>query len=698
MKKIRFVHQLGNTDCSLACLAMLFRYYNTKVSLSLLAAENMTGRDGLSLTELKQIVEKYHFEFKAYKTGYNEKNIVDNLPVMICSKQNHFVLIEKKVGNNYKIVDPDKGRGSISQEILEREYLDLIVAINPQYTGKQEYKEPKIKISIPRKNVLLNIFLTLVLEMLMLGVPQITGRIIDDINSNCDYKIMMYAICATCVAYTYFTLSLFRKWIILYMQLNFYKKIINELISKIFSIDLAFFQSHMTGDIVNRFNTVNSVNDFVSNIVITFLIDFVTAIVCGIAMASMNPILFLIIILIAVIQAFLINIIRKKITLDTQLYLGEQSKIQGDLVDLVSNLVQIKCMGIDLHIKKSLVSSYADNTQTLLRKEKWSDLLECVISTISLVTSLIIYIIGGFFVARKTSTIGELVQFVSLSAFFISPIKSLSIYLPQFSTVKGMIDRIKEMLFYKELKSKGEVEVEQFKSLELKNVYFGYTNKDKLLKNINISVKTGDKIAIVGPSGSGKTSITKLMMNIFNTYEGKVLINDIEIDEINRESFYKKLAVVTQLPVAFNDTIRKNIDPAEILQDKDVYDALKQAELFDEVMCFPLKLNTKIGENGQNISGGQKQRIAIARALATKPSIIIFDEGTSNLDAVTEKKIFCNLNSRGITQVIISHRLSAIKDADCIYVIKDGQITEAGKHADLIEKKGVYYQNYSNYS
>lgn len=698
MKKIRFVHQLGNTDCGLACLVMLFRYYNTKISLSLLAAENMTGRDGLSLNELKQIAERYHFEFKAYKTGYSDKNIVDNLPVMICSKQNHFVLIEKKVGNNYKIVDPDRGRRIISQEILEKEYLDLIVVIKPQYIGKQEYKEPKIGITIPRKSVLLSVLLTIVLEILVIVVPQITGRIVDDINSNFNYKMPMYIICAICVACTYFTVALFRKRVILHMQLDFYKRIINELISKIFNMDMSFYQSHMTGDIVNRFNTVNSVNDFVSNIMITFLIDFVTAIVCGMVMVLMNPILFIAIIVISIIQAFLINIIRKKITLDTQLYLGEQSKIQGDLVDLVSNLVQIKCMGIDLHIKKNLVTSYADNTQTLLRKEKWSDLLECIISTISLMTSLIIYIIGGFFVAKKTLTIGELVQFVSLSAFFISPIKSLSVYLPQFSTVKGMIDRIKEMLFYKELKSEGEIEVEQFKSLELKNVYFGYTNKDKLLKNINISVKAGDKIAIVGPSGSGKTSITKLMMNIFDTYEGKVLINGIEIGKINRESFYKKLAVVTQLPVAFNDTIRKNIDPAEILGDKDVYDALKQAELFDEIMHFPLQLNTKIGENGQNISGGQKQRIAIARALATKPSIVIFDEGTSNLDAVTEKNIFCNLNSRGITQVIISHRLSTIKDADCIYVIKDGEIVEAGKHTDLIQKKGIYYQNYSNYS
>lgn len=231
----------------------------------------------------------------------------------------------------------------------------------------------------------------------------------------------------------------------------------------------------------------------------------------------------------------------------------------------------------------------------------------------------------------------------------------------------------------------------------MKGVYFGYAANETLLKDININVYAGNKIAIVGPSGSGKTSITKLMMNIFDTYEGHILINGVEIDKINRESYYKKLAVVTQQPLAFNDTIRKNIDPSETLDDNQIYEVLKQAELYDEIMQFPLKLNTKIGENGQNISGGQKQRIAIARALASNPSIVIFDEGTSNLDSVTEKSIFENLNEKGITQIIISHRLSTTQDADYIYVIKDGKIVESGKHDELIKKMGVYYQNYTSY-
>ena len=688
LKKIKFIHQLGNTDCGLACLAMLFRYYNTKISLALLSAENMTGRDGLTLGDLKHIAEHYNFKFKAYRTGYNDINISNNLPVMACSKQNHFIVVEKRTKKGYKVVDPDQGRRIISLDDLKKNYLDLIIVLEPLFSCKQVYKEPKLSINFSTKNICYIALLTLFLELFVLVVPRITSMIVDDISNKLGYEIQKYALCTVAIIFVYFIASIMRKRIILHTQLRIYHQIIKKMLTKLFGLDLSFFQSHMTGDIVNRLNSVSSINDFISNVFITFAIDFITAIVCGIAMTLMNPILFFTVICITIIQIVLISIIRRGITLDTQLYQGEQSKLQSDLVDLIANLVSIKCMGIDFQMNNKINTSYNKNIDILYRKEKKSDLLECVITTISLVTSLIIYIVGGYFVERQELSLGELVQFVSLATFFIVPFKSISVYMPQFSTIREMIERIKEVLFYKEVSNDGKINLNRFEKLEMKGVYFGYAANETLLKDININVYAGNKIAIVGPSGSGKTSITKLMMNIFDTYEGHILINGVEIDKINRESYYKKLAVVTQQPLAFNDTIRKNIDPSETLDDNQIYEVLKQAELYDEIMQFPLKLNTKIGENGQNISGGQKQRIAIARALASNPSIVIFDEGTSNLDSVTEKSIFENLNEKGITQIIISHRLSTTQDADYIYVIKDGKIVESGKHDELIKKWG----------
>lgn len=330
----------------------------------------MTGRDGLTLGDLKHIAEHYNFKFKAYRTGYNDINISNNLPVMVCSKQNHFIVVEKRTKKGYKVVDPDQGRRIISLDDLKKNYLDLIIVLEPLFSCKQVYKEPKLSINFSTKNICYIALLTLFLELFVLVVPRITSMIVDDISNKLGYEIQKYALCTVAIIFVYFIASIMRKRIILHTQLRIYHQIIKKMLTKLFGLDLSFFQSHMTGDIVNRLNSVSSINDFISNVFITFAIDFITAIVCGIAMTLMNPILFFTVICITIIQIVLISIIRRGITLDTQLYQGEQSKLQSDLVDLIANLVSIKCMGIDFQMNNKINTSYNKNIDILYRKEK----------------------------------------------------------------------------------------------------------------------------------------------------------------------------------------------------------------------------------------------------------------------------------------------------------------------------------------
>ena len=228
-------------------------------------------------------------------------------------------------------------------------------------------------------------------------------------------------------------------------------------------------------------------------------------------------------------------------------------------------------------------------------------------------------------------------------------------------------------------------------TISLKNVTFKYLGSNEPdLKGINITIKRGEKIAIVGESGSGKTTISKLLLNALTKYEGEILLNGYNINSIKREAIDHIFTIVTQVPMAISGTIRDNIDISHDLSDDEIYSCLKTAELENDVNKFPMKLNTFVGENGQNISGGQKQRIAIARALALKPEVLILDEATSNLDPITERKICDNLKKLHITQIIITHRLSQVEDADMIYVLNHGEIMEKGSHEQLMKGKGLY--------
>lgn len=226
------------------------------------------------------------------------------------------------------------------------------------------------------------------------------------------------------------------------------------------------------------------------------------------------------------------------------------------------------------------------------------------------------------------------------------------------------------------------------------NVSFQYEDgKEPVLKNINIKINPGQKIAFVGPSGAGKSTIVKLVFRLFETTKGKVLIDDIDVRRLSSRMRKKILAIVPQDPALFNDTVANNIKfGANNCTMKDVENAAKAAQIHDFIVTMPQKYNTKVGERGVKLSGGQRQRIAIARAIIKNPKVLVFDEATSSLDSKSESAILSTLNkiAKGRTTITIAHRLSTITNSDVIYVLKNGVISESGTHSQLLQKNDTY--------
>ena len=235
-------------------------------------------------------------------------------------------------------------------------------------------------------------------------------------------------------------------------------------------------------------------------------------------------------------------------------------------------------------------------------------------------------------------------------------------------------------------------------NLELRNVTFGYSRLDRpILTDFNLTIKQGQKVAIVGSTGSGKSTLSKLISGLYNPWSGEIIFDGKKIEEIDHEIFTSSIAVVDQDITLYEDTISNNVKMwDESIEDFEVIMACRDAQIHDSIMARDGQYNAPVLEGGKNFSGGEKQRLEIARSLAADPSIIILDEATSALDAKTEYEVVKAIKKRGITTIVIAHRLSTIRDADLIVVLKKGIVVEQGTHDELMELKGYYHELVTN--
>lgn len=301
---------------------------------------------------------------------------------------------------------------------------------------------------------------------------------------------------------------------------------------------------------------------------------------------------------------------------------------------------------------------------------------------------------GGYKVITGSLSLGGLVSFNLYSQRFIGPITQLAQYNTEIVTSMISWKRITSLLKTPISVNSGDEEINIFGDIEFENVRFSYDKENKVFNNLNLKFEKGKVHAIVGPSGVGKTTLIHLLLRLWDVDGGNIYLKGHDIKKINIENLRDQISLVSQNIFLLNDNIYNNIvlDNKEVSREK-LDEVLRQADIYDFIDSLPNKLNTMIGENGIKVSGGEKQRISIARALLKNSSILIFDEATSMLDNETEENIISQLLSvfKNKTIILIAHRLSTVKNADIIYVLRDGQVIERGNHNELIEEEGFYY-------
>lgn len=551
-----------------------------------------------------------------------------------------------------------------------------------------------------RKIVSIGLILIIVRSLSSLVLPYASKNLIDEVIPAQNMEGLRYLLLAVCIAVLLQSLSSFSLTQILSVEAQQLISILRAKVQqKLLTLPISFFDNEKSGALVSRvMSDVEGVRNLVGTGLIQLIGGSLTAIVSLFILININAIMtFLVlvpVIIFALIALKAFGHIRPIFRARGRI----NAEVTGRLTETLNGIRVIKGFNAESQ-EQHVFEKGVDELFQNVKKSLTATALITSLSTFLLgLASAGIMGIGGYYIMQNTMTYGDFVSFTLFLGFMIAPIVQMSNIGSQLTEAFAGLDRTQELLQLDEENNLSH-RTQKIKSVKgevtFKNLYFSYDNQMEVLHNINFFAPQGSVTALVGSSGSGKSTIAGLVTAFLNPTAGKVLIDGIDLSSIDLKSYRSKLGVVLQDDFLYQGTIRENIlFPRPNASEKELQAAVKGAYVNEFTDRFEIGLDTIIGERGVKLSGGQKQRISIARALLADPKIVILDEATSNLDTESESLIQKSLGAlmQNRTTFVIAHRLSTIQKADQILVIENGAIIEQGKHKELIDLKGRYYE------
>ena len=717
-------------DCGPACLAMVSSHYGKDFSLQYLRDKSFITREGVSLLGISEAADKIGFKTISakLKTGDFDKEL---LPCILHWNQNHFVVLYK-INKNiftgkliYKIADPGHGFVSLSEDKFKKSWLSdgekgvaLFLEPTEEFYKQTPMEEKKLSIKYllkylkPYKNQMLQLFVLLLLGTLTtLIFPILTQKLIDEGVSKKDLSVISYILLAQ-LAFFFGNIifGIFRNWIMLVVGTKINIRIISDFLKKLLKLPIKFFDTKLMGDFNQRIQDHERIENFLTSQSLLTLFSIITfSVFFGVLWYYDFRILAVYIILTVVSVVWSLYWMKKRKILDYFRF-QQRSENQESIYEIINGVSEMKLNQFEDFKRREWEQIQQKLFKINIRILKLDQVQLSGFDFINQLKNIVVTFLAASFVVKGHMTLGALLSVSYIIGQMNSPVSQLISFFRSLQDAKLSLSRLNEVQNHPEEEQENQLPLLSKKYTEqngiekgifFKNVSFQYEGPQSpyVLKDINLFIPEGKVTAIVGASGSGKTTLMKMLLKFYEPVSGEINFNHLNINDISPLDLRKNCGVVMQDGFIFSDTIERNIATNDEKINYEKLDkALQTANIKSFVEELPLGLNTKIGASGNGISGGQKQRILIARAVYKNPHFIFFDEATSALDAENEKIIHDNLQSffKGKTVIIVAHRLSTVKNADQIIVLKNGEIVEQGNHQSLVDKKADYYNLVKN--
>lgn len=706
--RVPVVMQMEALECGAASLAMILAYYGKWIPLEQVRADCGVSRDGSNAKNVLKAARSYGLVAKGYR--YEPEDLKENgkFPCIIHWNFNHFVVLDGFKGNKAYLNDPAKGSYSVQMEAFDKAFTGICLMFEPSESFEPG-GEPKSVLDFAKKRlkgagtaVAFVVLTTVITSLLGIINPAFSRIFLDRLLTGKNPEWFLPFIFALA---GFGIVQLVVGWI----QAVYSLKINGKLSAlgstgymwKVLRMPMEFFSQRMAGDIQQRQAMNASIAQTIVQTFAPLALNTAMMFFYFIVMIRYSVVLALVGIASILINILVSRIVSKKRVNVTRVQMRDSGKLAGATVAGIEMIETIKASGAENGYFEKWAGYQASVNTQQVRFQKINQYLGMIPSFVSSLANTAVLILGVYFTINGEFTVGAIMAFQGFLTSFTAPAKTLISAMQTLQEMQTQMERVEDVMEYPADVNYDQDEISEDAdyhklsgNVELKNVTFGYSRLgEPLISDFNLSLKTGSRVAFVGASGCGKSTLSKLISGLYQPWSGEILFDGKPMSEIDRSVFTGSLAVVDQDIILFEDTIANNIRMWDSsIEDFEVIMAARDAQIHEDIMQREGGYNYRITEGGKDFSGGQRQRMEIARVLAQDPTIIILDEATSALDAKTEYEVVKSIKDRGITCIVVAHRLSTIRDCDEIIVLDNGIVVERGTHEELYAKGGVYTQ------